>query len=974
MLFRVLGSVDAEVDGEVRAPSGARARALLALLLLRAGDVVTVDRIVDTVWGEDPPANPDNAVQTVVGRLRRSLGPAAGAVTTRPGGYCLRLDGADLDARLFERQARAARTLAREDPAGAVALFDGALALWRGPAFAEFAETFARPAAARLAELRRAAGLDRATALLDAGSVVDAVAAAAELVDADPLAEGPVAVLMRALAAQGRTADSLDAFRRYGARLRDELGLDPPGELRELYARIVREEVGRPRPEPAPTRRTLPVRPSPILGRDAETAALLATLARPGLVTLVGTGGVGKTRIALELAHRYAHGPDPVWWVDLVPAGAGAVVGSVAAACGVELASTTDPVGSLCTALASRRGLLVLDNAEHVVDAVAALVERLRDAAPALGLLVTSRERLALDCETVQRVAPLPLPEGPDRDNPAVRLFLERASGLDEPGPAELGLVAQVCRRLDGLPLAIELGAARAGGLGLDVLADRLDDRLDVLGGGRRTAHQRHRTLRAVVGWSHDLLDAREAALFRRLAVFPAAFTLDQAEAVCTVDVPPRVVGGLLAGLVDRSLVQTVRDGRLRLLETLRAFAAERLAEAGETAALVARHAADTADRLTAGVAALWGPGEGAAVEALTALTPDLHAAWAHARRDDRALALRMAGEVYDFAYFRQRLDLLRWGLAVVDWPVGGPAAAPALGTAAAALWSAGRLAEAAEVAERGIAEAGGPDSEDGALAVEVSADIAMFFGRTELAVERYRRHAELRRRRGQPVHAALAELAVAHTLLNAGRTAEAADVLARTVPEALRHATPTAATWAHYLAGEVAAPDDPARAAELYHRAITCGLRADSRLFVTMTRTSAAALSARTGALDEALAGFPVALDEWVGLGNLSAAWWVVQHMVALLARAGRPEDAAVLAGAVEARRDAIPLFSVDLSEMHAATAAVRERLGPDAADAAHVRGAALSDADVLALARAAPDAAARDLGAEKTGTGPPV
>src|SRR3712207_6772441 len=343
---------------------------------------------------------------------------------------------------------------------------------------------------------------------------------------------------MQSLATAGRVADALAAYRRHREVLREELGLEPATQLRELQARVLREEIGgpvRPSAQPAPAR--LPRRPSALIGREDEVSALDTALASPGLLTLIGPGGVGKTRLALELAHGWAAAARPVWWVDLVPVPSARVVEAIAAAAGVEVPPGPDPAGALRAALAAARGVLVLDNAEHLLDPVAALVDRLLDCAPGLTVLVTSRERLALDGESVQVLPALPLPRGPDGDNPAGRLFLARQPPL---GPAteasDLAMVAKICPRLDGLPLAIELGAARAEGLGLAVLADRLTDRLDVLGAGRRTADRRHRTMRAVVEWSHDLLGPEETVLFRRLGAFPATFTLDQVEAVCADD------------------------------------------------------------------------------------------------------------------------------------------------------------------------------------------------------------------------------------------------------------------------------------------------------------------------------------------------------------------------------------------------------------------------------------------------------
>jgi predicted ATPase len=601
----------------------------------------------------------------------------------------------------------------------------------------------------------------------------------------------------------------------------------------------------------------------------------------------------------------------------------------------------------------------VLDNAEHVLDPVAELAEQLLTEAPELTVLVTSRERLALDQEAVRALPPLPVPVGADPTSPSVRLFLARAGASPEvaggDGHGDVALVAELCRRLDGLPLAIELGAARAAALGLSALAERLGDRLDLLGGGRRTADRRHRTLRAVLEWSHELLAPAEAVLFRRLGVFPAGFALAQAEAVCADgDLPQPAVPALLARLVEQSLVQRRPDNRFALLETLRAYAVERLEAAGETH-LRDRHARDTAARLTAESRRLWTENEPMAVRALHALTPDLHASWAHIVERDRDLALQLVADVYDFAYFRQRLDLLGWGLTAVTWPIEEPRHAPALGTAAAALWSAGRLAEAADTAERSIALAGGRNAPEAALALNVSGDIAMFLGRTDDAIERYRRHGALADPTGRRVPELVTALSVAHALMNGRRRGEAAAVLADVVPPALRTANPTTLTWAHYLTGELVNDSDPERAAGEYRAAVVCGTPADSRLFVTMARSSAAALAARTGDLGEAFTALQQVLDEWLRLGNAAAAFFLVQHVAVALARAGADRDAAVIAGAVRAHAHQMPGFAVDADRLTAALAHVRARLGDTATDDALAQGEALSLPATLTAARRA-------------------
>jgi predicted ATPase/DNA-binding SARP family transcriptional activator len=965
MLFRVLGPLQIEAGGVATVPPGAAQRALITALLLQPNAVVPAYRLAEAVWGEDPPDPFERALHTVVARARRALGGASGAIVTRPPGYLLVTGESSIDADCFEARYRAAQARSATDPGAAVGLLDEAIGLWRGPAYGEFADGFALPAATRLEELRLAAHEDRAALLLAAGSPTEAAADARDLAAQQPLRERPVEVLMRALHAAGRTGDALAAYQRHRDHLATELGLDPTPALRDLEARILRDDLEPPERgrtvvggrAAAPPARALPWRPSPLIGREQEMARLIGAVATTRLVSVVGPGGVGKTRLVLEVAHQLTDQGRTVWWVDLTAVTAERLVDALAEATGTELQRADDGVSALCAALRARRGVLCLDNAEHLLDALAPVVERLIASAPELVLLATSRERLALDAENLRVLAPLPVPEGADRDNPAVRLFVQRAPTLepDTLTDEDLTLVTEVCRRLDGLPLAIELGAARAATFGLPELAGRLGERLDLLAGGRRTAADRHRTLRAVVDWSHDLLTAAEARLLRRLAVFPGHFTLDQAESVCADDRIGRpAVAGLVARLVEQSLVQAGR-GRFWLLETLRAYAGERLAAAGETPRLRERHARETAARLASLDRQLWTPAEPAAVAALTELTVDLHAAWDHAIAHDRQLAVVLAGDVYDFAYYRQRLDLLGWGVHVASWEIEHPRLPRALASAAAAAWAAGRLDEAEAHAARGVAA--GRDARPRGQ----QANLAMFRGRTEEALAGYRAAAELFRAAGEPVAAIGEEASVAQALAYAGRSAEAREIMKRLLPQALRAANPTILSFAYYVAGEAAADTDVEQALAAYSTAIEWGNRADSRLDVMIARSSSLALAARHGPPAAALEQFGLVMEQWEQLRNELAERWLLRFLVVLLHRVGASRDAAVLAGALLAIPDLHADFGPYEAPVETTVGHIRARLGEGPTDEALAAGAELTYPDVVAHGRRALRAARR-------------
>ncbi|GGM55365.1 BTAD domain-containing putative transcriptional regulator [Dactylosporangium sucinum] len=585
VVFRLLGPVEVDPPAAL-APS---VRPLLARLVLAAGRVVSVDTLTDALWGEDLPADAANALQIRVSKLRRALGPAGDLLVTRAPGYRLAVPPEAVDVHRFEAAVAGARA-ARDagDAAGALRGIEAALAWWRGPALADAgdAEWVGRERH-RLEELRLAAVEDRLELLLETGRPADAVADLERLGAEHPLRERPVRLLMLALYRSGRQADALDVHQALRRRLADELGLDPSPELRALAEAILRRQVpgGPSEPALAPvTAPALPARVTSLVGRDDDLTTVLDQLRTARVVTLTGPGGVGKTTLALEAARR-AGGDVRLVRLAPLPAGADAA-GAVAQQLGVP--SDGAAADAAAAHLAAAPALLVLDNCEHVVDSAAALVDHLVHACPRVRVLATSREALAVAGEVQVAVAPLAVPD-------ATRLFVDRARAVrpafaldDDTAPA----VEAVCRQLDGIPLAIELAAARVKALPPAEIAARLHDRFALLTGGPRTAEARHRTLRAVLDWSHDLLPEPERTLLRRLAVFRGGWTLPAAEDVCGFGaLAPGDVLDPLFRLVDRSLVvPDPAGGRFRLLVTVQEYAAERLAEAGEAGECRDRH------------------------------------------------------------------------------------------------------------------------------------------------------------------------------------------------------------------------------------------------------------------------------------------------------------------------------------------------------------------------------------------------
>ncbi|MFJ9036152.1 BTAD domain-containing putative transcriptional regulator [Streptomyces sp. NPDC102406] len=683
MRYRILGTTQALRDDGTAVPvGGARLRALLTVLALRPGRAVPAGLLVDEVWGAEPPADAAGALHALVGRLRRALG--ADAIASADGGYRLTASGDDIDLFRFERlTADGTRALADGDPAKAADLLDEALGLWRGPALADLPERTAD--AARWDTRHLDARRTRLAARLALGAAGDVLAELTALCDAHPLDEPLQALRLRALRDTGRTAEALAAYEDVRRGLADRLGADPGPELRALHEELL-EPAARPRSDapgpvsgpPAPPQGNLRARLTSFVGRGDDIDAIRAALGRVRLVTLLGPGGAGKTRLSQEAAEGLADAaPDGVWLAELAPVSdPDAVPEAVVSALGaretvlrgagaeeLRVASERqgdDPLVRLVEHCTDRRMLVVLDNCEHVIGAAAALAEHLLARCPGLTVLATSREPLGVPGELLYTVEPLPEPY-------ALRLFGERGAAV-RPGftvgqSAETAAaVGEICRRLDGLPLAIELAAARLRMLTPRQIADRLDDRFRLLTSGARTALPRQQTLRAVVDWSWDLLETPERTVLARLSVFSGGCDLAAAEAVCGPDTLEA-----LASLVDKSLVVAAPDGddgddgddgamRYRLLETVAEYAGDRLDEAGERAAAERAHLtyfrelARTTDPL------LRGHGQRAAVARLERDYENLRTALRHAvaaRDEQEALSL-----VLSLAWFWQMRDL----------------------------------------------------------------------------------------------------------------------------------------------------------------------------------------------------------------------------------------------------------------------------------------------------------------------------
>ena len=592
----MLGPFEVRTDDGVAADMpGARLRGLLIALALEPGHVVPKGRLVDWIWGEHPPADAANALQRLVSRLRKAL--PDGVVEGHPSGYRLAVEPDAVDAVRFESLIGQART---DEGSQRARLLREALALWRGAAMQDVglpdSEAFAA-AATRLEALRLTATEDRFDAEVRLGHGAGLVAELTDLVTAHPMRERLVAALMRALIAAGRDTEALLVYERTREALADALGADPSAELSALHVALLRGELGH-REE---TRKTnVRAELTSFVGKDADAAAVRELIAGHRLTTLIGPGGAGKTRLATETARSLLDGlPDGAWLIELAAIGADGDIADIAQAAltGLGLrdallgdAPHAEPAGRLIAAIREREALLVLDNCEHVIESAAAFAHRVLGECRRLRILATSREPLGITGEALWLVEPLALPDadaepGEIESSPAVRLLLDRAGAVRKdltPDAATLPTMLRVCRALDGMPLAIELAAARLRTMSLDQLAHRLDDRFRLLTGGSRTALPRHKTLRAVVDWSWELLSDAERVVLRRLSVFAGGASLEAAERVCAEN--PGDVLELLDALTEKSLLRNEGDGppRYRMLGTIKEYAAQRLADAGE--------------------------------------------------------------------------------------------------------------------------------------------------------------------------------------------------------------------------------------------------------------------------------------------------------------------------------------------------------------------------------------------------------
>ncbi|GEL46576.1 SARP family transcriptional regulator [Cellulomonas hominis] len=937
MRYGVLGPVELVTAEGAEPVRGSRQRALLAVLLAHRGALVPRERLIAALWPEGPPPSAEHTLHSHASRVRALVGPDLRAV---PGGY--RLDPQDLDADRFDRAVREAARAAQE----AATVLTDALALWRGPAFGSEADLpEVQAEAERLDAARRTAHEALARALL-AAEPGRAAEAAERALDGDPYREGAWALLVRARTAEGRPGEAVLAYLRAAAAL-DEIGLLPSQDLQSAHAAAL--AAGRPRrpaaagaPARERVRRGPPaaagadgqvvldgppfprVRTS-FVGREDAVAAVLGLLPSTALVALVGPGGVGKTRLALEAAARDGR---PARFVEL-----GAVRDPAAVPTAVAGALSSDPEDAPAQALAraARKDLLlVLDNCEHLSAAVAECVDLLLAAPGPLRVVATSRTPLHVAGEHVVPVEPLAAGAG-------ARLFRDRARAASghEPPAGAADAVARVVDRLDGLPLAVEMAAARTATLSVADLADVLEARLDALVWPRRDAPPRHRSLAALVAWSRELLGDSARRALDGWPVFATACPPELAARV--LDVPPTTAEDLAAASL---LVRDDLDGRTRyrMLQTVRAVV-------GPPAEPVrARHAAVLLDVARDADRALRGAAEPDARVRLSALLPDLRLAHAWSATHDPDLAVRLTRTLHLHAVDGLRTDVLAW-------PVPGREDAPAvLAALAARALLQGHRAAAGRRAEAALGAASDPA--DRLHALEVLADLALFEGRTDEAVAHGARIAAEAQHAGDPHYRVIGLTYPALVAAYRDRPTTARTALA-TLSHAVQSA-PSDRGWLAFTTGEVLARTDPDGALAALGEARDLADRVGNRYLSGVARAATVAAVARrpdpAGALEELLD----LARTWAPTGDRTHLLTALRNAVPLLVRLDRPAEAARLLGTVTARQLPAP-YGVEADALADARAALADRLGAARLAACTVEGRSTDLASAVARLAAA-------------------
>jgi predicted ATPase/DNA-binding winged helix-turn-helix (wHTH) protein len=904
----VLGPLTLRVDGQEVEVPGARRRAVLGLLALEAGRVVSTERLVECVWPDEPPDNAVQAIYNHISRLRGHLSAHADRLERRGSGYRLTLAPDELDAEVARRLARAVATPGTP-PATAAELARSALELWRGQALEEFRTLPALEVESiGLDELRLRLVDDLVEARLALGDrtvTVDAAAAAA----ASPLRERTALLYVQALARDGRTAEAMAAAQAYRRRLVDETGLDPGPALAELEHSVASGLVTPAplAPGPAADAAHRIARPDgPLVGRRHDREEVLRLLGTHATVTITGPGGVGKSRLALDIAAELGAAktsPAEVVVIDLAAVDRPErVCQAVASTFGLRTSGEVLPA-DIAAALAGRDLLLVLDNCEHLPDACRDLVRAVRRVAAGVRVLATSRATLHVAGEYVVRLQPLPVPRDvSDLDalcrQPGVRAFVEHARrrradfALTE---ADAGDVVEVLRRLDGLPLGIELAARQVALMPLQAVRERLDRALDLATGRDGPDDDRQRTLRVTIDSSYRLLGDDEQRLLRAMAPFPGGVDLDTAEVLA------RELGArgdpldLLHRLVDASLVVAdATRGRYRLLFTVRAFLLDEVDARGERVEMESRFLGRCLSIAEDMAVRMYGPEEAETDRRLRAELDNLRAARDIARALGRDGHVGITLAVNEIAIWRDLREVWAWALELAaDATLADHHERVAIlaGAADAARFT-GDLDRADQLAEEAFALAGPqPDPRQVHRAWSARGAVAHFRGDFAAARETWVHFAE-----AWPAEAGAFLASAALATAYGGDPSAARGLLDRAHAEIVRSGCGSHAAFAAYVEGELRATGLVEASLPFYIEAIEGARRVGANFVYGVAGVALASARTRVGDVSGAAEGFAYLIDNWRRTGQSTQLWTTARNAAGLLTSVGRSQTAALL------------------------------------------------------------------------------
>lgn len=903
-----MGRFAVAVNGEQvpqRAFGGRLATRLLRILAVHRGEVVARDLLIEALWPDDQPARPGANLNALVNRVRRALQDDGSCLVTTPEGYLLDVhpDAVDLDR--FARAVGHGLGLLRADRADeALAVLGPALESWAEPLPDDRYDDWADAPRRELATLRRDGLEGAAEAALRAGDPTAAEVFARRATDLDETRESAVILLARGLAMGGDRARALTVLDDHRRDLATELGLDPSPEAVATRDAILRGDPDHMISTAATAYQDAFGVPHPatgLVGRRRDLDDLEALLETARLVTITGPGGVGKTRLAVEIAQRSRRRPTSLCSLEHVDRDV--IPHAVAHAVDAIDARGAAMIERIVAALRDLDALLVLDGCDAVIEPVASLAGTLLTGCPRLTLLLTSRERTGLPDEHARPLPPLPLGEAAGEPGPAVRLFAQRAAAadpsfsLEEPTVREK--VQQICARLDGVPLAIELAAGQLASMSLSDLYDRLDQRLALF-----TRPAAHGTLADTLDSSYELLTEPEREALARLAVFPSDFALTPGEQVAVPRGPPDVI----PRLVDKSLVSRSGQSRYRLLDTTRLYARQRLEERGGVADAQRSHARWAVSRAGYAARGLRGPDEPHWVGVVRSEIDDLRQAhrWAvdHGSLDD---ALELAAAVPSYAQWRLAPELFDWALEAVsiDGCDRRPAGAAALGAAAVGMTNRGRLQGASRLAHRALAAADA--SGDTTAALRALSLVALYEGDTEACHgfgSELEKQAEAMDDSFAVVDSRIIRAAV-EVFSGAGH---ALDRARGALADAERLANPSLLALANEIVGEALQERAPEEALARFDRALEYADLASCRLVAGLALLASSSTLTRLGRVPQAARYCRLAVVHWRRAGNTTHQWTTLRNAAELLAAADRPREAdlilraAVSGGAPEA------------------------------------------------------------------------